>query len=625
MALARWSTYGMSADFLDLARRGGLLFDGAMGSLLYERGVYLTNCFEAVSTSQPELVKQIHAEYLQAGARVLTTNTFGANRIRLARHGLEDKVAELNSASARLAVEVSGGRAFVAGSVGPSGMTLEELVGARGAEVEAALEEQMRCLLDAGVDVLCLETFYVLPELELAIRIARSLTDKPIVALATFQPDATMQGGLGPEQVGRRLIAAGADVIGANCGGGPELLFQVTTPMVPLGVPVLAQANAGRPEVIEGRAIYVANPEYFGVFARRLLKAGVRVIGGCCGTSPDHIRRMAGAARMMAVDDHRIPGPRIEGTDPKSQPGVGTTETPLEGRSAFGERLARGQFVTSVELNPPTGFDLRKRIEAAKALRDAGVTTINIADGPRASLRMGNLAMALEVMRETGLEPLLHVCCRDRNFLGLQSHLLGAHVLGLRNLVVITGDPPKMGPYPDATAVYDVDSIGLLNIITGYNHALDPAGKPMPETTKFVKLTGAEPAALDYDRELRRLEMKRDAGADAVMTQPVYDPRVAERFLDDVRSLGLPILLGVVPLASYRNAVFIHKNVPGMRIPDYVLERMRQADEEGRGQAEGVAIAREALHAFRDRIQGAYIMPPFDRHGVALQVLEGFV
>lgn len=609
-------------SFLELARRGGLLFDGAMGSLLYERGVFLTNCFEAVNLSQPELVRQIHQEYLAAGARVLTTNTFGANTFRLAKHGLQDRAEEINRAGARLAAEVAGGAAYVAGSVGPSGVTFEEMVGARGPEVEASLRAHIGVLLDAGVDLICLETYYVLQELELAVRLAKSMTDKPVVALYTFQPDGLALGGMTPEQVGRRLIEAGADVIGANCGGGPDLLYRVTEPMVSLGRPVLAQANAGRPEVIEGRAIYVANPEYFGVFARRLLKAGVKVLGGCCGTNPEHIRRMAGAARMMAADDSLAP--KFSGGAAGSE-GTRGVEVPLADRSDVGARLARGDFVTSVELNPPVGFDLRKRIEAAQALKDFGVSTINIADGPRASLRMTNLAMAVEVARATGLQPMLHVCCRDRNLLGLQAHVLGAHVLGLRNLVLITGDPPKMGDYPNATAVYDVDSIGLLNIVTSYNNAVDPAGKPMPEPTRFLKLTGAEPAAIDYDRELRRLEMKREAGAEAVMTQPVYDPRVAERFLDDTRSLGLPILLGVIPLASYRNALFIHKNIPGMQVPQYVLDRMEQADAQGRGQEEGIAIARETLGAFRDRIQGAYIMPPFDRHKVAMAVLEGFL
>jgi homocysteine S-methyltransferase len=314
--------------------------------------------------------------------------------------------------------------------------------------------------------------------------------------------------------------------------------------------------------------------------------------------------------------------PRIEpgSTQPPPAPAV----TPLAERSDFGAQLAAGRFVTSVEVNPPVGLSLTKKIRAAERLRDFGVTTINIADGPRASIRMGNVAMATEVQRATGLSPLIHVCCRDRNFLGLQSHLLGAHVMGLRNLVVITGDPPKMGPYPHATGVYDVDSVGLLNVIAGFNRGIDPAGKDMPATA-FVCATGAEPAAVDYERELRRLEMKRAAGAQVVMTQPVYDPRTFERFLDDVEGWDLPIMIGLCPLASLRNAKFLHENVPGMQVPDAILRRMAAADGKGEGQAEGVRIAREALEAVRHRVQGAYIMPPFGRYTVAMKVLDGFL
>ncbi len=607
--------------FLESAARGGVLFDGAMGTVLYERGVFLTHCFEAVNLSQPELVRQIHQEYLQAGAQVLTTNTFGANRLKLDRHGLADKVHEINVAGVKLALEVAAGRAWVAGSVGPTGLSLEALAGPEGVTAREALEEHVRVLAEAGVDIVCLETFTVLQELEIAIRIAREVTGLPIVAQYTFQENGLGLAGHTPQLVARRLVEAGAHVVGANCGGGPDLLFRVTSAMVEAGAPVLAQANAGRPESVDGRTIYVANPEYFGVFARRLLKAGVKLVGGCCGTNPGHVKRMVNAVRMLSVESGGSPSPRFGGGAPalEGQP------IPLAERSDFAARLAAGDFVTSVELNPPSGLDLAKQVAAANELRDAGVTTINIADGPRASLRMGNLAMAVSVQQATGLSPLLHVCCRDRNFLGLQSHLLGAHVLGLRNLVVITGDPPKMGPYPHATGVYDVDSIGLLNIINGYNHGIDPSGKPMPEKTAFVCATGAEPAALDYDRELRRLEMKRDAGAVVVMTQPVYDPLKAERFLDDAQGLGLPIMLGLCPLASHRNAVFLHENVPGMQVPGYILDRMKQADAQGRGQEEGVAIAREALEAVRDRIQGAYVMPPFGRYRVAMQVLEGYV
>ncbi|MCA9543717.1 MAG: bifunctional homocysteine S-methyltransferase/methylenetetrahydrofolate reductase [Myxococcales bacterium] len=606
--------------FLDMAQAGGLLFDGAMGTLLYDRGIFLTRSFEDINRTQPKLVRQIHEEYLQAGARVLTTNTFAANRLKLDRHGLGDALRPINFEAVKLAREAAGGRAHVAGSVGPTGFTFDQFVGVQGGRARAVLAEHIQTLVDAEVDLIVLETFPVLAELELAIELAVP-HGLPVVALFMFQADGRGQQGHGPAQVGKRLVAAGAHVIGSNCGGGPELLYQVTTPMVGLGAPVLAMANAGRPEEVEGRTIYMANPEYFGVFTRRLLKAGVMCVGGCCGTTPEHTKRMANAVRMMSPAGETTP--RIE---PGSlRPAEGVEPVAVEDRSVLAARIVAGQFVTSVEINPPNGFDLTKQIAAATALRDAGVTTINIADGPRATLRMSNLAMAVEIERATGLQPILHAACRDRNFLGLQAHLLGAHVLGLRNLVVITGDPPKMGPYPHATGVYDVDSVGLLSVLDGYNRAVDPAGKAMPDTTRFFLITGAEPAAIDYDRELRRLEMKRDAGAQAVMTQPVYDLAKVERFLDDTQALGLPVLLGLCPLASHRNALFLHENVPGMQVPPYILARMKAADERGEGQAEGVRIAREALAAVRDRVQGAYIMPPFGRHKVALEVLDGYL
>ncbi|MCA9541818.1 MAG: bifunctional homocysteine S-methyltransferase/methylenetetrahydrofolate reductase, partial [Myxococcales bacterium] len=590
--------------FRQMAQDGGLLFDGAMGTMLYERGVFLTRCFEHVNLEQPALVRRVHEEYLQAGAHVLTTNTFGANRLKLDKHGLGPQVAAINLEGVKLAREVAGGRALVAGSVGPTGLGIRELAGAGGERAEEALAEQIDLLIGAPVDVLIFETFDLVQELELAVRLARDRTDLPIVALMMFNPEGKTRTGLTPLQAGRRIAATGADVIGANCGGGPDLLFRVTTPMVELGLPVMAMANAGRPENVEGRTIYVANPEYFGVFARRLLKAGVKVLGGCCGTNADHIRRMANATRMVAPD-----APHSDAIEITRHPT--DRVVPLAERSELGARLAAGEFVTSVEINPPNGFDLDRPLKAARALRDFGVTTINIADGPRASVRMSNTAFGAQLMQREGTEVIIHVCCRDRNLLGLQSHLLGMHVFGLRNLVIITGDPPKMGPYPHATAVYDVDSIGLLNIATGFNHGIDPSGRRMEEPTRFVCATGVEPGALDYQRELRRLEMKRDAGAQVVMTQPVYDPYKVERFLDDVAGFGLPVMLGLCPLASLRNALFLHENVPGMQVPTYILDRMAAADARGEGQAEGVRIAREALAAVRDRVQGAYIMPPF--------------
>jgi len=592
-----------------------------MGTVLYERGVFLNRCFEKVSIEQPEMVRSIHEEYLRAGARVLTTNTFGSGRFKLEKHGLLDEFEEINRASVRIARQVAGGRAYVAGSVGPTGVGLSGLAGAQGVSARDALAEQIEVLIDAGVDLLLFETFEVVQELELAIRLAKERCTLPVVALQMFTDTGQTMTGMSSTRVGQRLIAAGADVIGSNCGGGPDLLFKVASPMVGLGRPVMAMANAGQPVNLEGRTIYVANPEYFGVFARRLLKSGIKVLGGCCGTRPEHIRRMANATRMFSGD---VPDtPRITTDAPIEQPL--RDAIPIEERSDLGAKLARGEFVTSVELNPPAGLDLKKKIAAANTLREFGVTTVNIADGPRASLRMSNVAMAVEVARATGLQPLVHVCCRDRNFLGLQAHLLGMHVQGVRNLVVITGDPPKMGPFPHATAVYDVDSVGLLNVIRGFNHATDPAGGEMRARTRFVCATGAEPAAIDYERELRRLRLKVKAGANVVMTQPVYDPYKVDRFLQDVAELDLPVMLGLCPLASYRNAKFLHENVPGMQVPDYILKRMAAADERGEGQAEGIAIAREALGAVRDRVQGAYIMPPFGRYRVAMQVLDGFL
>jgi methionine synthase / methylenetetrahydrofolate reductase(NADPH) len=625
-----------SVPFLTRAHEGGLLFDGAIGTQLYERGVFLNQCFEHINLTQPTLVKQIHREYFEVGAEVITTNTFGANRMRLVKHGLSDQVETLNQAGVRLAREVIGRRGYVAGSVGPTGVKLDDLSRSLGQDAREALTEQIKILVESDVDVICLETFSVLQELEMAIRIAKQF-DIPIVALYTFQPTGLGLEGQKPYTVAQRLIEAGAGVIGSNCGGGPEMLFKVTTPMVELGCPVLAQANAGKPELIEGRSIYVANQEYFSVFARRLLKAGVKLIGGCCGTTPYHIQKMANATRMLSPKSERrfdlTPSASISLesrstttlVDPHPKVNKQEAIIPLAERSHLGALIARGVFVTSVEVNPPASFNLTRKIEASQALAKAGVTTINIADGPRASLRMSNLVMAQQIQQQTPLSPIVHVCCRDRSFLGLQSHLLGAHVMGVRNLVVITGDPPKMGPYPHSSGVYDLDSIELLRIIRGYNHGVDPAGKEMPEPTSFVCATGAEPAAIDYERELRRLELKRDAGAELVMTQPIYNARQIERFLIDARTLGLPIMLGLCPLASYRNALFLHNNVPGMQVPDEVLSRMKQAEERGSAEEEGVKIAREALLAVKDHVQGAYIMPPFARYHLATQVLDGLI
>lgn len=614
-----------------------------MGTQLYERGVLYTQNYEEICVTRPELIKGIHKEYLRAGAQVIETNTFGANRYRLAKFNLEKRVGELNEAGVRIAreavAESTAASAWVAGNIGPTGLpTLKGLTQRDFADIRAAFEEQAAAL--AGADLLTIETMRSPEEMRLCIEAVRATSDLPLVAMVSFDAFGTMADGTTPEVMADRLAQWGADVIGVNCGDGPAGVFDTLERMRGVGLPMAAMPNAGIPRRIEGRMLYMANPEYFGVYARRLIKLGVRLVGGCCGTTMDHIRRAANAARMHAHEGATPGGdggsirtsgppsnPTHEPNDPTMsggaavEPAPGARVVPMADRSPFAAKLGRS-FVVSVEVNPPAGMDPSKAVAAAKHLLANGVDVINIADGPRASARMGNLALAVKLIRE-GVEPLLHVCCRDRNTLGLVGHVMAAHELGVRNLVIITGDPPKMGDYPDCTAVYDLDSIGLLRLVRGLNHGRDPGGKALGGVTEFVLATGAEPAAMDYNREIARLRKKVEAGAELVMTQPVYDPAVLTRFLDDVEPWGIPVMVGILPLASHRNAEFLHNEVPGMRVPDEVRERMRKVGSGPVARKEGVGIAREMLLAVKHRVAGAYVMPPLERWEMALEVIDG--
>jgi len=608
---------------LEVLAEGPLLFDGAIGTEFYRRGVYLTNNFEELNLLQPHLVRSVHEEYVKSGAQVITTNSYGSNRLRLQRFGLGERAREFSLAAARLAREAAGETVWVAGSIGPSGAEGARILGPGAGEVREAFAEQIDALIEGGVDLILLETFSHLVEMRLVLEVVKKEHPEiPVVASMRFEPDRKLADGSEPEAVAAALADWGADILGANCGEGPELVFNVARRMLGARRPVLAQPNAGTPEMVEGRSVYVGNPEYFGVYGRRMLKAGIRAVGGCCGTTPAHIHSMRGAVRMMSGGRgwQRVEGDEVRVFDSHT---VDRSERqPIEKRSALAQKMAAGKFVVSVEVNPPLGLDPEPAVVAARYLTEAGVDVINTADGPRASVRMNNLAAAL-AMQEAGAEVLLHICCRDRNLLALQADLLGAHALGIRNLVVITGDPPKVGDYPDATAVYDLDSIELLRWVDGFNHGVDPTGKRLDATTNFHVATGAEPGALDYDRELRRLERKVAAGADFIMTQPVFDPAKMEKFLDDTKELGVPILLGLLPLASVRNAEFMHENVPGMNVPAEVRRRLAEAGTGEQARAVGVQIARENLLALKDRVQGAYIMPPFGRYEMAVQILEG--
>ncbi len=601
---------------------GPLLLDGAMGSLLYERGVLHTRSYDELNLSQPDLISAVHRDYVNAGAELVETNTFGANRMALARHGLVDQAGDIIRRGVALAREAAGDRAYVAGAVGPTGAKFGIASASERKLARFALAEQIDTLVLAGVDAIMLETFSSILEMETAIGVAKERGPRvPVLAMMVFDAAGKGDGGLGPAEIADRLIAAGADVVGGNCGIGPAELYQVAVGMVGRGKPVIAQPNAGLPASVEGRTLYVANPEHFGVFARRMLKSGVRVIGGCCGTTPEHTRSMLGAVRMLRGEKIDERGPKPSVIEVREIKPHAAAKVPLGDRSRMGSRLARGEFVVSVELTAPANSDLSKTKQQVNELVAAGADIVNIADGPRASARMANIAVCARLAAETKVEPILHVCARDKSFLGLVAHLFGAQALGLNNLVIITGDPPKMGDYPFSTPVYDVDSVGLLRIASGLNAGVDPAGKPC-EPTSFTLATGAEPGAHDRDRELRRLEDKKAAGAELVMTQPVYDPRTLERFLDDMAPLGLPVMVGILPLASHRNAEFLHNEVPGMSIPTEFRERMAKVGSGAAARAEGIAIAREALAGVKHRVQGVYVMPPFNRVDSALAVLE---
>jgi methionine synthase I (cobalamin-dependent)/5,10-methylenetetrahydrofolate reductase len=635
-------------SFLDAVQRGVLTVDGGMGTQLYERGILFNVNYEELCASRPDVVERIHEDYLRAGAQVLETNSFGGNRIRLARHGLEDRVHELNLAAARLARRVAGDRAWVAGAVGPTGLVFAGFSEEERVRIRDGFREQAAALAEGGVDAIFIETMRQPEEIELALEGVRLAVGSslPVVGQVSVDEALTMADGTPVAVMGERLAALGCDVIGVNCCDGPQVVFAAVEKLLPLGVPLSAIPNAGLPRRVDDRLIYVSTPEYFGVFARRLCKLGVKLIGGCCGTTPDHVRRIAAAVRMEGASASAAL--EMEGSGEPSGPlwigasepdaaemdgSGGVTVTPVpagvrviprEQKSAFAAKLGH-RFVVSVEVNPPVGLDARPALEAARMLIAGGVDVINIADGARAQARMSNLALAVRMQEELGIETLLHVCGRDRNLLGQVAHLLGAHALGIKNLVVITGDPPKMGDFPDATAVYDLDSIGILRLVSRLNRGIDPGGKPLGSATSFLAATGAEPAALNYPRELARLDLKKRAGAELIMTQPVYDPAVLDRFLADTAQLGLPVLIGILPLASHRNAEFLHNEVPGMQIPDAVRARMKAAGSGPGARREGVAIAREMLAAVRSRVAGAYVMPPLGRYEMALEVIDGLV
>jgi homocysteine S-methyltransferase len=610
----------MTDDILARIKQSPVLCDGAMGTLLYAKGVFINRCYDELNLSQPDLIRAIHHDYLQAGAEIIETNTFGANSFRLARHSLADKVRDMNRVGARLAREAAKSfDVWVAGSVGPLGTRIEPLGKTSYEEARQSFREQIAALAEGGVDLLILETFGYLEELHQAMLAAKDVGAKlPLVVQVTIDEDGNCLDGSDPETFTPRLEEWGADVIGCNCSVGPvAMLDAIERVRAATSLPLAAQPNAGIPRSVEGRNIYLCSPEYMASYARKFVAAGVRIVGGCCGTTPDHTRVMKSALRVGEARGKAVPAHKTGGaTSPPSTPAQS-----LEERSRLGAKLARGEFVTMVEVVPPKGTDIRKELEGSRFLKSVGVDAINIPDSPRASAKMSNQALSYLVQREAGIEAIQHYTCRDRNVLCIQSDLLGAAAVGIRNLICITGDPPKMGNYPDATAVFDVDAIGLVNIVHNLNRGLDLGGNPIGAGTGFVIGVGANPGLTDLDEEIRRFEYKVAAGAEYAVTQPVFDIRLLENFLRRIEHCRIPVIAGIWPLVSVRNAEFM-KNELRVSVPDSILERMAKAQTPEAARGEGVAIAREMLLAVRHTVQGAQISAPQGRYSSAVDVLE---
>jgi methionine synthase I (cobalamin-dependent)/5,10-methylenetetrahydrofolate reductase len=585
--------------------------------MLYSRGVFVSACYDELSLSQPALVQEVHEAYVQAGAEILETNTFGANPVKLSSHGLDDDTETINRSAVALARKASRGRALVVGAIGPLGIRLEPWGPTARDEAIAFFSRQARGLLEGEVDGFILETFSDLNELEAALCAVKGLSDLPVLAQMTVGQEGTTSYGTDVETIASRLTELGADVIGLNCSVGPAAMLDAIERMVErTDRPVSAQPNAGLPRAVDDRRIYLASPEYMGSYARRLIQAGARFVGGCCGTTPDHIRKIRTYVATLQ--------PRIVAVEPsveRSEAHTASPSVPLEERSGLGGKLARKEMITTVELPPPRGWDPREMIEQCRLLRDAGVDAVNVIDSARPQTRMGVVPAALIIQREVDVETVFHYTCRDRNMLGMLSDLLGAAAGGLRNVLIVTGDPPALGPYPDSTAVFDIDSIGLTNLLNRLNQGLDPGGNSIGQPTRFVigvaLNQGAEPK-----RELERFAWKVDAGADFVVTQPVFDATQLESFLTRARS-PIPVIAGIWPLTSLRNAEFLANEVPGVQVPVSVIERMRRAQEHGSAaaRAEGVAIASEMIEAVQGLVQGIQVSAAGGRVDSVLQVL----
>jgi len=622
MTAAASPTFSRIVEFRNQLESKLILADGAMGTMLYAKGIFINRCFDELNLSSPDLVREIHREYVKAGAELLETNTFGANRVRLAAFGFEEKLEAINRAGVQLAREAAGEKAFVAGALGPLGVPIEPLGPTSFEEARAIFYEQARALVQAGVDLIVLETFHRLDELRQAVLGAREAAGPEMIVLAqvTVEDDGRLRDGTSTEVFTRTLDQLPADAIGVNCSAGPKVVLETIEKMACFTrKPLSAMPNAGLPAKVEGRNIYLCSPEYMAQYARRFIRAGARIIGGCCGTTPEHIKQIR--SELRSIQPARTPVTAVtvlEEVKPEAKP---LAKTPVAQKSQLGAKLAAGKFVAFVEILPPRGVDASKEIAGARMCKEHGIDCINVPDGPRASARLSAQVTCQLIQQHAGIEAVLHFCCRDRNILGIQSELLGAHAVGVRNLICITGDPPRMGTYPDATAVFDVDSIGLINIVNHLNQGLDIGGNPIGSQTALLIGIGANPGALNMDEELRRFAWKVEAGGEYVVTQPVFDLDLLEKFLKSTEQYKLPVIAGIWPLTSYRNAEFM-VNELRVPVPRQYMDRMRRATNAEKARAEGIAIAQEMASRVRPMVQGVQLSAPFGRYEMAIEVAE---
>lgn len=611
----------MEIPFLERLKKGPILCDGAMGTMLYQKGISFERCFDELNLSTPELIGGIHRAYIKAGAEIVETNTFGANRYRLGTHGFEKQASKINRQGAKLARdarEIEGKSVFVAGSVGPLGEPLYPIGKITDREAFEAYREQAEGLLEGGVDLFIVETQSDLREVEQAVSAIRTLSQLPIVAQMSFTEEGKTTTGNSPAEAAKFLSRLPVEVIGANCSVGPQGVLAVVSRMAHETKKYLsAQPNAGLPRLVSGRFVYATPPEYFAEYTRYFLASRVTLVGGCCGTTPAHTQAMA-----QAIVEYleKKPAEAVEVVSfPEEEE---KKEAPVPGPTGFAAKLGK-KFVVSVELDPPRGTNPEKLLSAARRMRAAGVDCVNIADSPMARVRMGCLAVAFMVRQEAGIEVVIHFTTRDRNLMGIQSDLLGAHALGIRNILAITGDPPAVGDYPHAKGVFDIDSIGLIKVLAKLNGGSDWNGNSIGSPTEFFIGCGVNPTASDMERELERFHQKLESGARFVFTQPLYDRNVLENFLNRVHRLKTPILLGILPLQSHRHAEFLHNEVPGITIPEPIRKRMREAKD--RGPEVGIEMARAFLEEAKVMVAGTYLMPSFGRHEQVLEVVKNIL